>query len=88
MGVQYGASGSSLASAPTHSLGEWRNLSNDANSSNWVAPSLWATSSSNTFPVHPVRLASGRLQEVVPPAERVHEHSAERVQAMPKIGQN
>jgi hypothetical protein len=88
MGVQYGAGASSLTSAPTHSLGDWRNVSNDANSNGWVAPSFWATSSSGYFPVHPVRLASGGSQDVVPPAECVHEHSAERVQAMPKIGQN
>jgi hypothetical protein len=88
MGVQYGAGASSLTSAPTHFLGDWRNLSNDANSSGWVAPGFWATSSSGNFQVHPVRLANGTSQELVPSAERVQEHSAERVLAMPRLGQN
>jgi hypothetical protein len=33
-------------------------------------------------------MAAGRAQEVVPAAARAQEHTAERVQAMPRIGQN
>ena len=88
MGVQYGTSPSTLTSAPGYSLADWRNLNSNSNTSGWVAPGLWATSSPGNFPSHPVRLASGRSQEVVPTTARVQEHASERVQAMPKIGQN
>lgn len=88
MGVQYGANSSTLTSAPSHSLADWRNWSSDSNASGWVAPSFWVTSSSGNFPARPVRLASGRSQEVVPATTRVQEHLAERVQAIPKVGQN
>jgi len=79
---------SPLTRAPTRSLADWRNWSSDPNASGWAAPSLWTTSSSGGFPARPVRMASGRSQEVVLPAARVQEHSAERVHAMPRIGEN
>jgi hypothetical protein len=92
MGVQWGQAGSSLSTltaAPTRSLADWRNWQSvDGNSSSWVAPSLWVTSSSGSFPARPVRMAAGRPQEVVPPATRVQEHTAERVQGIPRIGEN
>lgn len=88
MGVQFGPHPSTLTVAPSYSLADWRNWSSDSNASSWVAPSLWVTSSSGNFPARPVRLASGRSEEAVPAALRVQEHSAERVQAMPRIGQD
>jgi len=89
MGVQYGPSSMPLTAAPTHSLADWRNWqSSDGSATGWVAPSLWATSSSASFSAHPLKMAAGRPQEVVPPAARVQEHTAERVQGMPRIGQN
>jgi hypothetical protein len=33
-------------------------------------------------------MAGGRSQEVVLPSARVMEHTAERVQAMPRLGEN
>jgi hypothetical protein len=86
MGV--GASASSLTAAPSRSLADWRNWSSDASTSSWVAPSLWVTSSAGGFPSRPVKMAGGRPQEVVLPAARVVEHTAERVQAIPRIGEN
>jgi hypothetical protein len=83
-----GASAASLTSAPSRSLADWRTWSSDASASGWVAPSLWVTSSAGGFPSRPVRMAGGRPQEVVLPAARVQEHTAERVQAMPRLGEN
>jgi hypothetical protein len=83
-----GASTSSLTAAPSRSLADWHNWSSDASASGWVAPSLWVTSSAGGFPSRPVRTAGGRPQEVVLPAVRVVEHTAERVQAMPRLGEN
>jgi hypothetical protein len=88
MGVQYGASAATLTSAPGRSLADWRDWSSDASASGWIAPGLWVTSSSENFPVPPVRMAGGRSQEVVPAAARVQEHVSYRVQGMPRIGQN
>ena len=75
----------SLTAMPSEALGDWRNWQN-ANSS-WVAPSLWPTSP-NSFPIHSLRMAAGRPEEVVAPAARVTEHAAERVQRLPRIGEN
>ena len=86
MGV--GASAPSLTTAPSHSLADWRNWSSDASASAWVAPSLWVTSSAGGFPSRVVKMAGGRPQEVVLPAARVQEHTAERVQAMRRLGEN
>ena len=83
-----GASASSLTAAPSRSLADWRNWSSDGSASGWVAPSLWVSSSAGGFPSHTVRMAGGRPQEVVLPAARVVEHTAERVQATPRIGEN
>ena len=80
-----GASAASLTAAPSHSLADW---SSDGSASGWVAPSLWVSSSAGGFPSHTVRMAGGRPQEVVLPAARVVEHTAERVQATPRIGEN
>jgi hypothetical protein len=89
MGVQLGSRSMTLTVAPTLSLADWRNWqSSDGNATGWVAPSLWATSSSRSFSARPVKMAAGRPQEVVPPAARVQEHTAERVQGMPRVGQN
>jgi hypothetical protein len=89
MGVQYGASATSLTAAPSHSLSDWRNWSSDGSASGWVAPSLWVSSSAGGgFPSHLVRMAGGRPQEVVMPAARVVEHTAERVQTTPRLGEN
>jgi hypothetical protein len=76
---------SSLTAMPSDALGDWRNGQNA--SSSWVAPSLWPTSP-NSFPVHSLRMAAGRPEEVVTPAARVTEHAAERVQPLPRIGEN
>jgi len=86
MGV--GAGAASLTSAPSRSLADWRNWSSDTSAATWVAPSLWVTSSGGGMPFRPVRMAGGRPQEVVLPTARVVEHTAERVQATPRIGQN
>jgi hypothetical protein len=75
----------SLTVMPGDALGDWRNWQN-ANSS-WVAPSLWPTSP-NSFSVHSPRMAAGRPEEVVTPAARVTDHAAERVQRLPRIGEN
>jgi hypothetical protein len=89
MGVQYGSSSMTLTAAPTHSLADWRNWqSSDGSGTGWVAPGMWATSSLASFSARPIKMAAGRPQEVVPPAARVQEHAAERVQGMPRIGQN
>jgi hypothetical protein len=89
MGVQYGSSSMTLTAAPTRSLADWRSsTSGDGTATGWVAPGMWATSSSASFPARAVRMAAGRPQEVAPAAVRVQEHIAERVQAMPRIGQN
>jgi|HubBroStandDraft_6_1064221.scaffolds.fasta_scaffold184588_2 hypothetical protein len=76
---------SSLTAMPSDALGDWRNGQNA--SSSWIAPSLWPTSP-NSFPVHSLRMAAGRPEEVVTPAARVTEHAAERVQPLPRIGEN
>jgi hypothetical protein len=89
MGVQYGSSSMTLTATSTRSLADWRSwTSGDGTATGWVAPSMWATSSSASFPARGVKMAAGRPQEVVPPAARVQEHSAERVQSTPRIGQN
>jgi hypothetical protein len=75
----------SLTAMPSEALGDWRNWQNA--SSSWVAPSLWPTSP-NSFPIHSLRMAAGRPEEVVTPAARVTEHAAERVQRLPRIGEN
>ena len=79
------ASATSLTAAPSNALGDWRNWQNA--SSSWVSPSLWPPSP-NSFPVHSLRMAAGRAEEVVTPAARVTEHAAERVQRLPRIGEN
>jgi hypothetical protein len=83
-----GASAASLTAAPSRSLADWRTWSSDASASGWVAPSLWVSSSAGGFPAHAVKMAGGRPQEVVLAAARVQEHLAERVQAMPRLGEN
>ena len=75
----------SLTAMPSEALGDWRNWQNA--SSSWVAPSLWPTSP-NSFPIHSLRMAAGRPEVVVAPAARVTEHAAERVQRLPRIGEN
>jgi hypothetical protein len=75
----------SLTAMPSDALGDWRNGQNA--SSSWVAPSLWPTSP-NFFSVHSLRMAAGRPEELVTPAARVTEHAAERVQRLPRIGEN